>query len=242
MVQDRLYAEPRATLGSFCFDEQVARVFTDMINRSVPGYAALLPLLGVLAGHYAQPASRCYDLGCALGAASLVLAGHLPPDCRIVAVDNAPAMLAACRTQLARAGLADRIETHCQDLQSVPIVDASVVVLNFTLQFIPVAQRLSVLQGIRAGLRPGGVLLLSEKMASVDPVEQRWYDELHARFKRANGYSQLEIAQKRTALERVLLPEPLTVHRQRLRAAGFAGIQVWFQCLHFVSLAAWTPP
>ncbi len=238
MKSDRLFAEPLASVSDFQFDARVADVFTDMIRRSVPGYSELLPLLSVLGGEYARPQTFCYDLGCSLGAASLALASRLPPDCRILAVDNAPAMIQACREQLARAGFAERIETRCTDIRDVAITNASVVMLNFTLQFIPLAERLPLLQRIRAGMVDDGVLILSEKLAFAAPAEQQWHERMHAAFKRANGYSDLEISQKRAALERVLLPETLDAHRQRLEVAGFTQVWSWFQNLNFVSLVA----
>ena len=130
------------------------------------------------------------------------------------------------------------MELVCDDVQHVAVTDASMVVLNFTLQFIPVPQRRELLQNIAAGLRPGGVLVLSEKVAFEDPQHQQLMIELHHNFKRANGYSDLEISQKRSALEDVLIPETLAVHRQRLRDAGFSSVDVWFQCFNFASLIA----
>ena len=118
------------------------------------------------------------------------------------------------------------------------MANASVVVLNFTLQFIPVGERLALIERIYAGLKPGGILILSEKIAFAEPERQHFHVELHHDFKRANGYSDLEISQKRTALEKVLIPETLACHQQRLRAAGFHFVDLWFQCLNFVSMVA----
>ena len=106
------------------------------------------------------------------------------------------------------------------------------------MQFIPPEERLTLITRIHEGLKPGGVLILSEKIAFDDPVMQDFHIEAHHDFKRANGYSDLEISQKRTALERVMIPETLSCHQRRLQDAGFSFSEAWFQCFNFVSMAA----
>lgn len=236
---DRLYANPLADIKKFAFDESVVEVFPDMIKRSVPGYATIIHMIGDLAERYAQPESRCYDLGCSLGAATLAMRHRIRvPHCGIVAVDNSPAMIARCQEILAADPKDIAVELRCDNLLETIITRASVVVLNFTLQFIPLAQRLEALMRIHRGMLSGGVLILSEKLAFEDGLHQALMTELHHNFKRANGYSELEIAQKRTAIENVLIPETLDTHRQRLRQAGFASVDLWFQCFNFGSLIA----
>jgi len=236
--RDRLYAEPHAEVADFAFDERVAAVFPDMIRRSVPGYAAIIGMIGLLAEQHAQPGSRLYDLGCSLGAATAAMRARLTaPDCELLAVDNAPAMIERAREQFDNSPGAP-VTLLCADIRDVAVQDASVVVLNFTLQFLPPEERLAMLTGIRRGMRPGGVLVLSEKIAGADAAQDALLTELHHTFKRANGYSDLEISQKRSALERVLLAETVAHHQQRLAEAGFARSDLWFQCFNFVSLVA----
>lgn len=237
---DTIYAAPLDEIVDFRFDEQVAAVFPDMIKRSVPGYAMMISTIGILAAHYAQAGSRCYDLGCSLGAVSLAMRQHIGQSgCSIIAVDNSPAMLERARRLLAGdTGPAVPVDLVCADLQDVAIENASVVALNLTLQFIPLAERLPLITRIWQGLNPGGILIMSEKIAFGDSGRQQFHTELHQNFKRANGYSDLEISQKRTALEQVMIPETLVCHQQRLQEAGFGFAEVWFQCLNFVSLVA----
>ena len=237
---DAIYAAPLNEMIDFQFDERVVAVFPDMIQRSVPGYGLLISTIGILAGRYAQPNSHCYDLGCSLGAVTLAMRQRITqPECDIIAVDNSPAMIERGRELLARDSVSTvPVEMLCADLQEVTIANASVVVLNFTLQFIPPEKRLALLQRIHRGLRPGGILILSEKIAFSEPAQQQFHVDLHHDFKRANGYSDLEISQKRTALENVLIPESLADHQQRLQAAGFAASDIWFQCFNFASLVA----
>jgi tRNA (cmo5U34)-methyltransferase len=238
--QDAIYAAPLNEIIDFHFDERVADVFPDMIQRSVPGYGMLISNIGILAAKYAQGNSHCYDLGCSLGAVSLAMRQRISqPNCDIIAVDNSQAMIDRGRQLLARdTAPTIPVKMICADLQDVDIENASVVVLNFTLQFIPLAERLALIKRIYQGLKPGGILILSEKIAFAEPGRQQFHDELHLDFKRANGYSDLEISQKRTALENVMIPETLDCHQQRLQEAGFNFNDIWFQCFNFVSLVA----
>lgn len=237
--RDRIYASDQDA-APFCFDARVAAVFPDMIRRSVPGYELILQSLPWLAARVVQPHSTVYDLGCSLGASSHAVRHGLEstPACRIVAVDNSAAMLERAEEWLASFRAATPIELHCADVIDFPLENASLVMLNFTLQFIAQEQRLNLLQRIRAALRPGGVLLLSEKIAIEDAPLAELITELHHDFKRAQGYSELEIAQKRQALDNVLIPETLAVHQNRLLQAGFAASEVWLQHTRFVSLLA----
>lgn len=238
-ARDTIYADPLREAGLFAFDESVAQVFPDMIKRSVPGYTTIVAMTGLLAQRYASPGSRLYDLGCSLGASTLAMRQNLrAPDCRLVAVDNSPAMLERCRSIIDTDTHDTPVDLVCANLEDVPVEDASVVVLNFTLQFIPLAVRDRVIAAIHAGLRPGGIMILSEKVTFEDPHLDALNIDLHHEFKRANGYSELEIAGKRAALENVLHPETLATHRQRISNAGFSACDVWFQCFNFASLVA----
>ncbi|MCB1842580.1 MAG: carboxy-S-adenosyl-L-methionine synthase CmoA [Halioglobus sp.] len=238
-TRDTLFSNPLEAPGEFRFDASVASVFPDMIKRSVPGYSTIVAMTGMLAGRFATEGSSLYDLGCSLGASSLAMRQNVHQrGCRIVGVDNSPAMLERCRTLLDAGPQDTPVELVCSDLCEVPIENASVVVLNFTLQFVARERREAVIRRIYQGLRPGGVMLLSEKLTFEDPPLDALNIALHEQFKAANGYSELEIAGKRNALENVLLPETLRAHKTRIASAGFSSCDVWFQCFNFASLIA----
>lgn len=236
--RDTLYAGDLALPAAFAFDARVAEVFPDMIRRSVPGYGLTLEMMAVAARRFARPGSTCYDLGCSLGATLLALRRHAPPGCRVIGVDNSAPMIARCRAAVAADDSPAAVELREEDIRDTPLADASIVALNFTLQFVPPEARAALLGRIHAALLPGGCLILSEKIAFEDAEEGELLATLHHDFKGLQGYSQLEIARKRSALENVLVPETVAAHRARLQAAGFSRVSVWLQCLNFVSLLA----
>lgn len=236
--RDSLYANPIGEISAFQFDESVVKVFPDMIQRSVPGYAAIISAIGLLAGKFARENSVCYDLGCSLGAASLAMQQNITArHCKITAVDSSEAMVQQFQENVQRQS-ETFIEVQCADIRDIHITNASVVVLNFTLQFIPLADREQLLKNIYQGLLPGGILILSEKLAFDDARQQALQIQMHHSFKMSQGYSELEVSQKRASLENVLIPETFATHQNRLLTAGFSSAEIWFQYFNFCSMIA----
>lgn len=239
--RDNLFAELRADTTLFSFNDSVVDVFPDMIQRSVPGYSTVVRMTGVLAEQYAQSESCIYDIGCSLGesirSAERALGdnGSLQRNCRLIGIDNSAAMIRRAREQVEPESSIEWIEADALEVSFAP---SSVVILNFTLQFIPVEQRLQLLKSIRSAMMPGGLLILSEKLTMVDAAMDTLMIDLHHDFKRSQGYSDLEIAQKRDAIENVLIPETAHAHDKRLEEAGFSRSSIWFQCLNFASFIA----
>jgi len=236
---DNLFASPLGKVPGFVFDQAVVDVFPDMIQRSVPGYQTIINLCGELAARFVQADSNCYDLGCSLGASSLAIRQQIrQPRVKIIAVDNSAAMLERCAAVLQQDQYETPVDLVEADICAIDISNASLVVLNFTLQFIAIDKRQALLEKIYAGLNPGGCLVISEKLLFEPESLNQLLSELHHQFKRAQGYSDLEISQKRDSLENVLLPETLESHIKRLRACGFNSASPWFQCFNFASLVA----
>ncbi len=257
--RDDLYTRRETLPGSFRFDEQVVDVFPDMIDRSVPGYSLIVPMIGQLARRYVQPGSTVHDLGCSLGAVTLAIRAGLAGRAdlggvRLVATDNSAAMMRRFETLLAEAGIpvtgksgrgieeeGDAIlpvELVQGDIRDTDLGHASMVVLNFTLQFLALDDREALLCRIAEALSPGGVLVLAEKVRFEDPQTQARQTEWHHDYKRLQGYSDLEIARKRTALEEVLVSETEAKHRERLARCGFRRTTRWFQCFGFCAWLA----
>ena len=234
-AKDKVFSRPLSSVKAFEFDEQVTRVFDDMISRSVPGYELLVRLIALYADIFVTENSRVYDLGCSTGVVSRVIAQQVcGRNSRLLAVDNSPSMIKSCQQTHSD----QAIEWICDDIQSIAVEQASMVVLNLTLQFINPRDRQDLLQAVYQGLQPGGVLVLTEKVEYDDRQTQHSMTELYQAFKKVQGYSDLEIAQKRTALENVLIPDSKAVHLKRLKDCGFNEVIESFHCFNFVSFLA----
>lgn len=241
MSKDEIYASSDADPRPFEFNESVARVFPDMLRRSIPGYGASIEAIGWLAAHYVRPDTCCYDLGCSLGAAAEAMRDNVSqPGVSILAVDNAPAMVDRCRRRFAVHPVDGRppVTVMTADVRHVEIDNASMVVMNYTLQFLPPGERDAMLKKISAGTHEGGVFVLSEKIVDADDAVEALVVGLHREFKRRNAYSDLEISRKRAALENVLIPETLATHRRRLDRAGFRHAGVLLRYFNFVTIVA----
>jgi tRNA (cmo5U34)-methyltransferase len=236
---DLIYSTPQSNVKDFAFDAQVVEVFPDMISRSVPGYKTIIETIGRLSQRFVTDNSNVYDLGCSLGAATLAMRQSITAkNCQLIGVDNSAAMVERCKMHINAFKGDTPVEIVEGNLQDINIENASMVVLNFTLQFIEPAERQALMSQIAKGLKPGGLLLISEKISDNDQVCRDLLTDLHHDFKRANGYSDLEIAQKRTALENVMRIDTFETHKERLTNAGFEHISPWFQCFNFFSLIA----
>lgn len=239
MTKDDLYQQPRSPVPPFEFDDQVARVFDDMISRSIPLYREIIDRQVQLISRYYQQGTTIYDLGCSNGNLGLTVCRRMGEQpFTMKAVDNSAPMLSVYRERLEATDCDGRITLLCQNICETFIENASVVVLNFTLQFLPEKDRNAMIANIYKGLNPGGVLLFSEKITHADPELAKLQQDFYYAFKRENGYSELEISQKREALEKILIPETLDQHMDRLRDAGFAAVDVWQKWFNFASLIA----
>ncbi|MFC4699296.1 carboxy-S-adenosyl-L-methionine synthase CmoA [Glaciecola siphonariae] len=236
---DRLFKESKQDLFPFKFNQSVVDVFPDMINRSVPGYTTIVDGIGRVSRRFTDTSSRVYDLGCSLGNVSLSIAKYnVGKALTIEAIDNSPAMVTRCKEHVGAYNYDAFIQVQHADITALEFQACSLVVINFTLQFINPSLRQAIIDKIYASLEPGGALILSEKIsASSDSMDSLLID-LHHEFKRENGYSDLEISQKRTALENVMILDTLKQHKQRLEQAGFEHPSVWFQHFNFMSLIA----
>lgn len=236
--KDCIFAAPRPATP-FAFTAEVAGVFDDMLDRSVPLYRESLRRQAQLAARFYREGTRIYDLGCSNGNFGLALGAEMGArDFSMVAVDNSAPMLDLYRARLAATAVGERIVLEEGDARQVAMANASVVVINLTLQFLPLEDRDALLARVHKALVPGGVLLLTEKVVDGDAALAELEREFYYRLKGENGYSHMEISQKREALENVLIPETLEAHRERLARAGFAAVTVWLKWFNFAALLA----
>lgn len=242
MPKDRIYQNPQSPVPPFQFDDQVAGVFNDMLHRSIPLYEEIILRQVQLIERLYRPGTRIYDLGCSNGNLGLAVCRQMArTPFQMVAVDNSAPMLRAYAQRLAPMPQAGNIALQCQNIGQATIANASVVVLNFTLQFLPPENRDAMMGRIFEGLTPGGVLLFCEKVSHGDPTLAELQQVFHETFKKENGYSDLEISQKREALDKVLIPESMEQHAHRLHGVGFHSMEVWLKWFNFAALMAIKP-
>lgn len=239
---DKLFREVNPQAGDFKFDEKVACVFDDMVSRSVPLYADVQRLVPVLAGLLDHETLRVVDLGCSTGTSLIHLAQSLPEErLELIGVDNSASMLDKCEVKLKSLDLESKVELVNSSIEEFQFRDASAVLMNYTLQFVPLERRPALLEKIRASIRPGGFLLVSEKIAQSDEQLNDAMVELYFDFKRRQGYSELEISRKRDALENVLVPLELDRNIELLKTAGFGRIELALKWFNFATLVAYVP-
>jgi len=244
-MKDRIF-DDLGRVSDFEFDERVARVFDDMVARSVPYYDEIQRLQVDLAVEFLPDReSLVYDLGCSTGTTLHLLASHprCPKAARFVGIDNAPAMLREAGSKLAPVLEAGRAELLHADLNAgVELRPCRIVFLNWTLQFVRPLYREALVRRIFEALEPGGALFLSEKVLLSNSFLNRLYIAHYLRYKKARGYSDMEIQRKREALENVLVPYRLEENRLMLERAGFPTIDPFFRWLNFACLLAVKSP
>lgn len=237
MTRDTIYSKRRETIPPFEFNETVVSVFDDMLERSVPCYKEIIRRQAQLTAEFYQPGSQIYDLGCSNGNLGMRLLDEMASQkFRMTAVDNSKAMLDCFEKRLTGHPARPDIHLVNDQIQNINMENASVIIINFTLQFIPPSHRDQLVRNIFNALLPRGILLLSEKVIHQDEIFNALQQEFYYRFKKENGYSELEISQKRDALENVLIPETIERHIKRLTDAGFARIDVWQKWFNFAAL------
>ena len=235
-MRDEIYKD-KVDISKFTFDQKVVDVFDDMVLRSVPGYKQMIELIGLAGRTYPIINSNVYDLGCSTGAATLSIASNLKSkSIKIFSIDNSQEMLDQCSSNLS--GTEANIQYICDDIENIKLDNASLIVLNLTLQFINPKYRSDLIKRIFKSLLTGGALIISEKIINENEEINKSLISLHESFKRENGYSETEIAQKRKAIEDVLIPESIEQHLKRLSDAGFKKPLVQMQCINFASFLA----
>lgn len=239
--KDAIFAEQRDRIADFHFGEETSAVFDDMLDRSVPFYHEIQRMIAELVADFAQPGTCVVDLGCSTGTSILQLGASIPRDTevRFVGIDSSPEMLEKAREKLVASGFDREVELRLGDLnQGIFLENASVVLLVLTLQFVRPLYRERLIRSIFDGLVPNGCLLLVEKTLGESSTLNRLYIKNYYEMKRRNGYSELEIAQKREALENILIPYRLEENKELLKRVGFPQFDVFFQWYNFCAMVA----
>jgi tRNA (cmo5U34)-methyltransferase len=239
MAKDEVFRDEIEKVSDFKFGANVAKVFDDMVNRSVPFYGEIQRMMAELAADHAREETFVYDLGCSTGTTMIGMNTMVDQDIKFIGIDDSQEMLNKCKSKLMEIGFSRPYELRCADLgQGIKIENASVVVLCLTLQFVRPIYRERLLKDIYDGLNPGGVLILVEKILAEENNFNRDFINYYYNYKRRNNYSELEISQKREALENVLVPYKLSENITLLRDQGFAHCEVFFKWYNFAGLVA----
>lgn len=232
-------SEEVPSIGDFDFGESTAAVFDDMLDRSIPEYRELQRMIGELAGTFAEPHTRIYDLGCSTGITLATLAEAVRPPVDFVGIDYSPPMLERARERLASLVETGRLTLVEGDLNAgVELSNASVVVLNLTLQFVRPLRRDRLIASINRGLNANGCLILVEKVLGNDSLFNRTFIRLYYDMKRRNGYTETEIGRKREALENVLIPYRVDENFELLHRNAFNQVDIFFKWYNFCGIVA----
>ena len=239
MNKDENFKIPKALVEDFNFGQETARVFDDMLDRSVPFYGEVQRMMGEIAADFATPGSYIYDLGCSTGTTLILLDKAVSTDIRLIGIDSSAEMLAVAEKKFQDASLAHPYELICRNLeQDLQLNNASVVVMNLTLQFVRPLYRDQLIRAIADGTQSNGCLLLVEKVLGQSSTLNRLFIKHYYEFKKRNGYSDMEIAQKREALENVLIPYHYDENSELLLRNGFSVCDVFFRWYNFCGMIA----
>ncbi len=239
MSTDQVFKDEIKKASDFKFGTTVANVFDDMVNRSVPFYGEIQRMIAELAADHVKPDTYVYDLGCSTGTTMIGMNTLVPENIAFVGVDDSTQMLEKCDAKLKEAGFPRPYKLVTADLnQGVVIENASVVVLCLTLQFVRPIYREKLVKTIYEGLEKDGVLILVEKILSEDNSFNRDFIKYYYDMKRRHSYSEMEISQKREALENVLIPYKLSENNLLLRESGFDHVEIFFKWYNFAGLIA----
>ena len=239
MRKDKLFRKHQRLIKDFTFGKQTSVVFDDMLDRSVPFYAEIQRMLSEIAADFAVEGTNLYDLGCSTGNTFITLDPVVPKDVRFIGVDSSQEMLNRAREKFKQHGLARECDLVCADLnQGIQVTNASMVVMNLTLQFIRPLYRHQLMSSIASGMHPQSCLVLIEKVLSKNSMLNRLFIKYYYAFKERQGYSRIEIAQKREALENVLIPYRIEENIELLLSSGFSECDVFFKWYNFCGIIA----
>jgi tRNA (cmo5U34)-methyltransferase len=239
MSKDKVFRKKRNLVGDFNFKKEVAEVFDDMLNRSVPFYQEVQMMIGEISADFATGGTNIYDLGCSTGTTLIALDKVIPEDVNFIGIDYSQDMLDKAKEKLKKHCVSRKCEFICMDLNtSLPVNNASVVIMNLTLQFIRPLWRKRVVESIAMGINEGGCLILIEKVLSIYSTLNRLFIKYYYEFKRRQGYNDMEISQKREALENILIPYRPEENRTLLLENGFKECDTFFKWYNFCGMLA----
>lgn len=234
MTTDKVFE--KIITKQFEFDEEVASVFDDMLNRSVPFYKEMQRLTINFALNFLKENDKVYDLGCSTASTLIELSKHSNKPLNLIGIDNSEAMLSRASKKCKAFGV--DINLINDDLHNISYDDAKLIISNYTLQFIRPLQREKLVEKIYNSLQKNGVFIFCEKVISSNKILDKQYIDEYYEFKKTQGYSEFEIAQKREALENVLIPYTDEENKKMILDAGFSHCETLFKWVNFATFIA----
>ncbi|CBW27221.1 conserved hypothetical protein [Halobacteriovorax marinus SJ] len=235
MKKDKFFAKEMSSIQSFEFNHDVAEVFDDMVSRSVPFYDEIHRIILDLVDRKYN-GGAIYDLGCSTATTISILDKHFKkrgiPSPDYIGIDNSSPMLVKAKEKIKK-NKVENAEFICSDIADVAFRKSGMIIMNYTLQFIKPTSRPELLKKIYKSLDKGGMFILAEKIKCSGHTINDLLIELYYDFKRRNGYSELEISQKREALENVLIPITPEKQIELLKKAGFKKVEMIFRWYNF---------
>jgi tRNA (cmo5U34)-methyltransferase len=236
MKRDQVFAAGPSRAAGFEFDREVAEAFDDMVLRSVPFYAEQQRMFQEIGKRFWIPGTSVCDLGCSTATTLIAMAREIP-EAKLAGYDNSLPMIERAKTKIAESGLAGRIDVRYADLngalEAMPLENASVVTMCWTLQFVRPLNRDSLLRHIYESLVENGVLIVAEKILTNSSPMNRFFIDFYYDYKRRNDYSDIEILRKREALENVLIPYRIDENLEMFHRNGFEIAETFFQWYNF---------
>ena len=216
------------------FNEEVANVFDNMLERSIPQYDVMRELVKRIGFKYVQLGSTIVDIGCSNGNAVDPFVKSYNMDCNYLLLDVSEPMLEKCKEKF---GFLDGIMNY-DITKGIPKTDASLVLSILTLQFTPIEYRQKIVQSIYDNLREDGAFILVEKvLGNTNEIDEVFVNEYY-QMKSENAYTREQIQNKRKSLEGVLVPITAKWNEELLRSAGFRKIDCFWRCLNFAGWIA----
>lgn len=233
-MKDKVFDKPIEK--KFEFDEAVASVFDDMLTRSVPFYDEVRKLVISLILAEQQEGKKVLDLGSSTAKFLLDLHSKMDDKMKLKGIDNSQAMLDRAKQKCHAFGA--HIDLELADMLRYTYHQEDIIVANYTLQFIRPMQRVELVKKLYDGLNDDGIFIFSEKVVFEDKKLDKQLIDIYYDYKKEQGYSEYEIAQKREALENVLIPFTIRENIQMCQEAGFKQIDTVFQWANFVTFVA----
>ena len=234
MKKDEVFNKPIEK--QFEFDAEIAAVFDDMLQRSVPFYAEAMKLTQRFAKHYIREGSYVYDLGCSTASTLLDIERNLEVEAKLIGLDNAPSMLEQAQKKLT--AFNSKIVVEEADILTYDYQSCDVMISNYTLQFIRPLVREELIQKIANAMNDGGAFIFSEKVVSSNTKLNKELIDCYYEYKQEQGYTQYEIAQKREALENVLIPYTEAENIEMAVRSGFSHCECVFRWANFATFIA----